>query len=171
MQIVSYRQTMAGAKQIVPDQPEQINPAYLKGRDKLIAISIEYQRRQDERRAAKEALEERIREQVARDKAKWQALAPVPSIPPLRKHDELISMVAFWHGIPMDEIYRDVRSREAVAARHDAMVAVFLNCTLEGGPPSLPALGRIFNRDHTTCLFALRKHGLRSSHYASRAAK
>lgn len=63
MMMVSYKRTMAGAKQFVPNQPEKINPRYLKGRARLIAMSREYERQQAERKAAEEARRERIRAQ------------------------------------------------------------------------------------------------------------
>lgn len=161
MQMVAYRNTVANLKRIVPDQPEQINPRYLKGRDRLIAMSREYQRRQDERKAAEAAKQERIRDQVARDKAKWAAcvetiLVPVPD------YENIVSMVACWHGFTAQDIYRSSRAVKLVTARHDAMAAVWLNCKLEGEQPTLLSMGRAFKRDHTTVLSALRKHGLQS---------
>lgn len=161
MQLVAYRNTMAGAKRVVRDQPEQIDTRYLKGRDRLIAISQQYQRRQAEQQAAEQARQERIREQAQRVKERWQKRLE-RSINLVRSETnptDLIDMVASWHGYRSWDIFGDSRTRGLVLARHDAIVAVWLNCRLEGRPPTLISMARAFKRDHTSILHALRKRG------------
>jgi chromosomal replication initiation ATPase DnaA len=60
------------------------------------------------------------------------------------------------------------RNRKVVAARTDAIGAVWLNCEVEGARPMLPSVGRIFKRDHTTILHALRKLGIGSIQHEGR---
>lgn len=68
---------------------------------------------------------------------------------------DIIKDVAMKHGMTVAIIRGPSRSRSIVTARHDAMAKVHI-----ARPDlSLPALGRIFHRDHTTLLHALRKIG------------
>lgn len=69
---------------------------------------------------------------------------------------EIIRVVAVKHGISVQDIKSESRSRHMVEARHEAMALVYkLRPDL-----SLPAIGRIFNRDHTSVLNAVRKMGV-----------
>jgi chromosomal replication initiator protein len=63
-----------------------------------------------------------------------------------------IARVAARHGVTVREVLGSARSGLIVEARHAAMVEV----RLEFGD-SAAAIGRLFNRDHTTVLYALRK--------------
>lgn len=65
--------------------------------------------------------------------------------------EEIQSCVSSWFGIPVYEMLSDSREAERVLPRH---VAMYLTRHLT--PLSLPAIGRAFNRDHTTVIHALR---------------
>ena len=76
-----------------------------------------------------------------------------PRIPAIN----IIKDVATKYGLTVDIIRGQSRSVPVVKVRHEAMAKVHM-----ARPDlSLPALGRIFNRDHTSILFALRKMGAR----------
>lgn len=66
---------------------------------------------------------------------------------------DIIKDVATKYGVPVGVIRGPSRCSEAVEARHRAIVLVH-----QARPDlSLPAMGRIFNRDHTSILYAIRK--------------
>ena len=70
----------------------------------------------------------------------------------------IIEVVAHAHGITADRLLSSERIREVVQARDAAILEV-----AETFPwLSLPHLGRIFKRDHTTILHSLRKQGASS---------
>lgn len=78
-----------------------------------------------------------------------------PRIPAI----DIIKDIALRSGMSVARIRGPSRTKPLVAVRHEAMAAVHL-----ARPDlSLPALGRIFHRDHTTLIFALRKMGVKSS--------
>src|SRR5690606_25185830 len=62
--------------------------------------------------------------------------------------------VGLKHNIPVRYILGLSRQRKVVAARHEAIAAVYQHTQA-----SMPAVGRFFDRDHTTVLAALRKMG------------
>lgn len=159
MQLFAYKATMAGAKRVVQDNPA---PRKLSGRERLAQISLEWQRRQAERAEQEEKRRERIRVQVAAEKAKWQKkLESVEKIVvPPSHHMDLIERIACWHGFTLKDIFSESKRDALVTARRDAMAAVWMNCELEGAPPSLLSMSRAFKRDHTTVLFSLRKTGI-----------
>ena len=65
----------------------------------------------------------------------------------------IIRHVANLYGVSYGDIIGPRRSREIVAARHVAVRAV-----ADARPDmSLPMMGRVFKRDHTTLLAALKK--------------
>ncbi len=66
----------------------------------------------------------------------------------------LRDLAALRHGISVREIMSPSRGRPVVAARYEAMALVYQHSQL-----SLPQVGRLFKRDHTTVLHALRKVG------------
>lgn len=66
----------------------------------------------------------------------------------------LIRLVGLKHNIPVRYILGLSRQRKVVAARHEAIAAVYQHTQA-----SMPAVGRFFGRDHTTVLAALRKMG------------
>lgn len=79
-----------------------------------------------------------------------------PEVVPPTPAKLLAARVLAWHGLTFQDAisYRHrVKWRDA---RRDAIVAV----KLAYPRLSLPALGRIFRRDHTTILYHLRKAGV-----------
>jgi chromosomal replication initiation ATPase DnaA len=69
---------------------------------------------------------------------------------------DIIRLVATRHGVSVADIKGATRVFHIVAARQEAMALVYkLRPDL-----SLPAIGRIFDRDHTTVLHAVRKLGV-----------
>lgn len=68
---------------------------------------------------------------------------------------EIISRVGALHGYTLAEITGPRLEKSLVQARFDAIKAV-----ADARPDlSLPQIGRIFNRDHTSILHALKKRG------------
>jgi chromosomal replication initiation ATPase DnaA len=166
MQLVAYRNTMAGAKRIIREAPEKRQSS----RDRLIQLSLDYQARLRERERRETERQERIRNAVAKQKADWRrrlAAMRNAAAPPTH-HGDIIEMAAAWHGVAVEDVMSVSRNRKVVAARTDAIGAVWLNCEVEGARPTLPSVGRIFKRDHTTILHALRKLGISSFQHEGR---
>lgn len=69
----------------------------------------------------------------------------------------ILSLVALKHGVMQREILGPYRNRAIVAARHEAIAMTYQHTQL-----SMPAVGRLFARDHTTVLHALKKTGGRA---------
>jgi chromosomal replication initiation ATPase DnaA len=65
----------------------------------------------------------------------------------------VLKLVALKHRLSLDDLLGPRRQKCVVAARHEAVGLVYTHCRYI----SLPAIGRIFNRDHTTILHTLRK--------------
>jgi chromosomal replication initiator protein len=61
--------------------------------------------------------------------------------------------VAQKHGISTIEIKSARQSKKIVTARNEAIYRIFCKTTF-----SLPLIGRLFNRDHTTIIHSLRRH-------------
>lgn len=82
---------------------------------------------------------------------------PLP-LPRIRRTpaSEIVAAVAYEHGISIEAIVGKRRDLSVVRARHAAMAAVYLNRP----DMSLPQIGRIFGRDHTSCLHAIKKLGV-----------
>lgn len=85
-----------------------------------------------------------------------------PPIPPMFNHrgricpHHIIGTMARDFGVTVAEITGPRRGGKVLKARHAVIVAVY-----QARPDlTLPALGRMFNRDHTTILSALRKAGV-----------
>lgn len=64
--------------------------------------------------------------------------------------EEIIDLVANAHDIPTENLRGRSRRADIVRARHAAMYAVRQHTDL-----SYPAIGRLFNRDHTTVIHAV----------------
>lgn len=141
---VSYARTMAGARQIVVDDGFNITPR--RKREAVTMLSLRWQAEQEAKRRADEVIQE------AKERAR-NAYGSTPRI--------LISMVAAWHGLGELDLFSASRRAPIVAAKHDAIAAVYLNCRIDGRRYSLPELGRLFAIDHTTAMHALRKRGLK----------
>ncbi|MCW5718845.1 MAG: hypothetical protein KIS68_13540 [Bauldia sp.] len=67
----------------------------------------------------------------------------------------IIAEVAARHDIPVHDILSDRRARVLIPARHEAI----WRCVMET-PLSLPAIGRVFHRDHTSIGHAVMRHHL-----------
>jgi len=80
---------------------------------------------------------------------------------PKQQVKQVIEAVCAKHEVTYHDVMGRSRFAEIVAARHEAIVAV-----AEAFPwMSLPKLGRVFSRDHTSILHAMDKHGVpRRSH-------
>lgn len=102
-------------------------------------------------------------EQARIERARADNLAAVsrPPVPRTTSARELIARVAAWHGMTLDDVMSPIREVPFVAARVDAMAAVWCNCLLEGKKPTTCSMGRAFKRDHATIFHALRKAGLK----------
>lgn len=68
----------------------------------------------------------------------------------------ILSLVALKHGVMQRDILGDHRGREFAAARHEAQALTYRHTQL-----STPAVGRLFNRDHSSIIHALNKMGAR----------
>lgn len=62
----------------------------------------------------------------------------------------IIDVVAAWYRVTLKDLVRKDRSRTIVIARHTAMYLIRELTSL-----SLPEIGALFNRDHTTVVHAL----------------
>lgn len=150
---VSYRHTMANAKRIVHERPEP-TPR----RDTLRDLSLAWIAKQNQER---EDAERRVAEQREREKREWELSRRTTPAPSKTQPRELIARVAAWHGVTFDAIMSPDRSRVVVEARWDCIVAVHLNCEINGRAYTLNEMGRLFNRDHTSVLNGLRTRGLK----------
>ena len=93
--------------------------------------------------------------------AKYRAISVLSDLP---SGKDIIKGVCERHGVSMSAILGHNRQRRIVAVRQQAMVEVYE--TREDY--SLSQIGRLFNRDHTTILAALKKHG---AHVSQTGAK
>lgn len=67
---------------------------------------------------------------------------------------QILAAVADAYAVPVDELTGPCRERWVVEPRHAAMVAVRAQTRL-----SLPQIGRLFDRHHTTVLAVVRARG------------
>lgn len=85
--------------------------------------------------------------------------AAKPAATPLQRGPgachRIIAEVAARHDIPVHDILSDRRARVLIPARHEAI----WRCVMET-PLSLPAIGRVFHRDHTSIGHAVMRHHL-----------
>lgn len=72
----------------------------------------------------------------------------------LTQAQQILAEIAQKHGVRISEIRGPRRQRALVLARHEYCVRLYS----EMPQLSLPSIGRIINRDHTTVLYAVRKH-------------
>lgn len=149
---VSARRTMAGAR------PKVSPPNPTIRRDNVIDMSRRWLAAQEDRRRVEAERRDGIRARLDAVRARTTVMnIAVPETDPR----DLIAMVAAWHGVSVKEIMGPGRTVRVVAARLDAIVAVYRNCRCHGDVCSLANLGRMFNRDHTTILATLQKAGIR----------
>lgn len=78
----------------------------------------------------------------------------------------IIAQVAACHGFTVEDILGPSRKVPIIIARQDAMVEVFLHRL----DLTLPMIGRIFHRDHSTVVHAVKRRGHLRSRDALRAA-
>jgi chromosomal replication initiation ATPase DnaA len=76
------------------------------------------------------------------------------SEPPTTKR--IVAMISRRHNIPVADILSPSRLASHVAARQEAMAAIYLRMP----ELSLPRIARVFSRDHTTVLHAIKKLGV-----------
>lgn len=165
--VYSYSKTMAGARAVVVDEGLTIAPHAKSRRERVIEMA----RRWNEAhgnvvpiRPAPLLMPDPVDLEQREIEAERQAnLAELRKTPVECRASvkEVITRVAAWHGLSYAEIIADGRFRHIVNARRDAVVAVWLNCLIEGKPPTLAAISRAFNKDHTGILNILRKTGLK----------
>lgn len=68
-------------------------------------------------------------------------------------HKTIIKLVSLRHEVAMSDMTGLTRFRNIVAARNDAIALIYTHCPWL----SLPQMGTIFGRDHTTILHSLEK--------------
>lgn len=82
---------------------------------------------------------------------------------------DIIDCVSEQWGVPVRTLLSDRREKGVACVRHAAMTLAY-----EMTPHSFPALGRMFRRDHTTVMYAVRRCQALAEHdldYAARLAK
>lgn len=143
---VSTRHTEAGARRLANER--RATPR----RDALVAAAREWER---QRAAKKQADDERQarRDELARERRELIKL----DRPPGHAIRAIIDLVARMHGATHEEVMSRSRQHHIVIARQAAICAV----AHKRPDYSLPMLGRIFRRDHTSILHALRVRGHR----------
>lgn len=156
----------------------------------LEEMHARYRATQERNAAAARRLEEQRRAREAADRAAVKARTANPAPTPrerfqarqkealdarvftvldpdklAREPKRIIARVAAEHGFTIGDILGPRRSKPLIRARHLAMAEV----SERRRDLSLLTLGRIFNRDHTTILHALRRLGLRDGSPAEAA--
>lgn len=154
---VCGRLTMANAKRIVFDEGINIAPRKKTGREQIIELSLRWMEGQAARQEAEMHAREALHRTMAEHRRRRQEMTGSIGADPVA----LIAMVAAWHGFDAADIYAGNRARDLVEARYDAVAAVYQLCKIDGRQYSTPLLGRLFKRDYTTIIHALRKRGLR----------
>jgi hypothetical protein len=69
---------------------------------------------------------------------------------------EIIAVIARRHNVEIADIIGRSRLQHHVDARQEAIAAIYV----QKPELSLPRIGRLFDRDHTTCLYAVKKLGV-----------
>lgn len=138
--------TMAHAQPVHYDPGVEGRP--LRRRWHITHVSMRWQQAQERREAAKRAFRERL-----------AARAAITVKRSLATPEGIIASVAAWHGLTAADILGKSRSRPIIAARFDAIAAVYGIIACNGRKLTLADLGRIFARDHTSALNALRQRG------------
>lgn len=78
------------------------------------------------------------------------------------KWRQIASQVARKHGVSMADLVSHRRDKQIAAARQEAMWRLKAETSM-----TLPAIGRRFNRDHTTVLYSVRKYAQTAGSAAS----
>lgn len=120
-------------------------------------LAEKVRREQEAKEAARRRLEEAYQAaEMARERAQEALLAKKAIITAKYGSEDarqIIMEVAIAHGVSYEDILGRSRERHLVAARHEAIYEV----RKRRPHLSLPQIGRIFKRDHTTILHALRQ--------------
>jgi chromosomal replication initiation ATPase DnaA len=77
---------------------------------------------------------------------------PIPKIRP-GLGQEIMREVAAKHGLNWTQFMLGTRMHRYAHARHEAMWLMRKRTSL-----SYPQMARLFNRDHTTCIYGVRAH-------------
>ncbi|MGD9740397.1 MAG: helix-turn-helix domain-containing protein [Parvibaculaceae bacterium] len=85
------------------------------------------------------------------------APAAMPPAIPLGACQRIIAEVSEKHDIPVKDILSERRAWALIPARHEAIYRCVAETAL-----SLPAIGRVFNRDHTSIGHAVMRHHVRT---------
>jgi chromosomal replication initiation ATPase DnaA len=97
--------------------------------------------------------------------AQLEGRAPLP-LPPGERFARVVDLVAAEFTVPRDLIMGVTRQADAVLARHAAM-ALAQRCLAY----SLPRIGRLLHRDHTTVLHGVRRIARLAAEDAAFAAR
>ena len=134
--------------------PSYVRQVWAKRRDVMASIELAEPAEEQPKTAAQTYEDKAIarhreaeRQRVAKLKARMEA-GGVRGI---------IAEVALAHRVTVEDILGQGRSAPLVKARHEAMVEV----AIRRPAFSLPQIGRLFSRDHTSVLHVLRKYGIR----------
>lgn len=144
---VCGRRTMANAKRIVPE-PEPHRPR----RQRLAALSLSWIAKKEAKRLA---YEKAIKEAMSKPlpvplDLSWMIRQPQTAA-------QIADQVAAWHGLKASDLFSRNVKRTVTAARLDAIAAVRVNCR----HLSLSQIAKLFKRDHSTIISALRQRGLK----------
>lgn len=97
-----------------------------------------------------------------RDREMFEAAAqrfPLPETIKITSVKDIMAQVASEHGVTLNDILGQRRTRKIMLARREAVYRVWT----EKSPIGLAEVGRHFGLDHTTVLHALRKMGVTST--------
>ena len=122
-------------------------------RANLIALSRRWQMQQEARQREAQARFDALGRAVER-------FEPARVCRPPRPAHEVIKRVAARHRMLVEELLSPSRKHQVIAARFDAIVEVYQTCRIGERRLSLPEIGRLFRRDHTSILSALRRRGV-----------
>lgn len=156
MFIAHYENTMRNARPAPPVEREVVRTIQQIRAEKRREAEAA-RRRQIEAWAARAAAERQEAEneaELVRTLAAYRCIV-VRGTGPKEPARDIVAKVAALHGMTASEVISARRDRKTVEARFDAIKAV-----ADARPDlSLPQIGRIFERDHTSILHALRKRG------------
>lgn len=102
---------------------------------------------------------DKLRALARHDWALYSRLANIPRPAPRMPAREIIERVAAWHSVPVADVMSRSMRHIVIQARFDAIAAVKHAYPLL----SLPKLGQIFRRDHSSIFNALQVRGVSCS--------
>ena len=151
MFIAHSENTMRNAKpKYVEPKPPVRTIQQLREENRIRAeLKLEAEREAERLRLELEAEERRLAAEAVEG---YRCIDVLAAKTPAKK---IIAQVAAIHGLSVAEVMSNRRNRPVVEARFDAIKAV-----ADIRPDmSLPQIGRLFGKDHTTILHALRRRG------------